>query len=104
VDNLSPSARFVGLADLMRENTAARQALEIERLSLIEQRDRAEAERLSLIEQRDRVEAEAARLGSELARVEAERKALETEVHRLRVTFRQRLAGRGRALLGRLGL
>jgi glycosyltransferase involved in cell wall biosynthesis len=104
VDNLSPSARFVGLADLMRENTAARQALEIERLSLIEQRDRAEAERLSLIEQRDRVEAEAARLGSELARIEAERKALETEVHRLRVTFRQRLAGRGRALLGRLGL
>jgi len=104
VEGLSRPERFLSLDDLKRESAEIREALDAERLSRIEDRCRAETERLSLIEQRDRVEAEAVRLRYELERVEAERCMLETELVRARVTFLQRLAGRGRALLGRLGL
>jgi len=92
VESLSLPERFLSFRDLQRENTELRQQVAA-----------LEAVRLSLIEQRDRVEAEAARVRRELERVEAERCALETELRRASATLRVRLAGRGRALLARIG-
>ena len=93
VDRLSSPELFLSFGDLHRENSELRQQMAA-----------LEAVRLSLIEQRDRVEAEAARVRRELQRVEAERYALETELRHTSAPLGVRLAGRGRALLARLGL